>query len=418
MTRKIYHLAPNGSSESSAAWRILRAQLMGGAQAEKLVFKKPGLFGVVPYANHKTSELIYNLTSKANAVLMRILYKNKMSLPWSLNILKPPGFSKRTYSRMSILNIHWLPSTFNKLDSQTQNIPVILTSHDVWNLTGGCHCNLGCEGWRNGCLECPQVFSRFRVLHTPAKSFKSKMKFYKSIPNLGIVAPSKWIANMYAQSPMFKGRRIEVIPNPGNTSIYRPTNEYSHLLKISRNSNTIRLLYVVSGNVDTYHKGFDLLLKILKNTTPVAGKEFELVIVGDARNARSKLINFSTIYYDEVHNEEEMSGLINSADLVISTSRQDNLPNTLVESVLCGTPVLAFNIGGISEIITNNINGILIEPFDIGSFGKTLTKFINGAANLTSSRDEIARLAKNIFSEELIALRYAKFYESMKSVLE
>lgn len=418
MTKKIYHLAPNGSSNSSAAWRILRAQQLNGIEAQQLVFKYPKLDGVFPYTSSRISSLIYFMVSKTNSILVRLLYKNRNSLPWSLNTIKPPGFSPKILSQMSLLNIHWLPSTFRRMKSEARDVPIILTSHDVWNLTGGCHCNLGCEGWKKGCTNCPQVTSRVPFLQTPAKSFKTKAQLYKSISKLGIVAPSRWIADMFTQSPMFENRQIEIIPNPGNTSIYRITDDYLSLLRIETRRQTYRVLYVVSGNLSAYHKGFDLLIEMLKILGSGIETDFEIIIVGDARNEQMEINGISITYYGEVHNEEEMSSLMNVANLVISTSRQDNLPNSLIESILCGTPVLAFNIGGISEIVINEYNGILIEPFDLISFSNAFKGLIEGTTKLEHTREKIASSARELYSESAIASKYAKFYETMKDEMQ
>jgi glycosyltransferase involved in cell wall biosynthesis len=306
-----------------------------------------------------------------------------------------------------------MPSSVNSRELAQLNIPVIITSHDVWNLTGGCHCNLGCEEWRVGCIECPQIEARIPSLASPAKTFQKKLKIFRSIQNLGIVAPSNWIGDMHKESPMFIGRRIEVIPNPGNTSIFRLTSDYSARVRKVGRENDFRLMYVVSGEFDAYHKGFDLFKEIIKILDYQIKRNVQIILVGDCPEVEISLNEINLCRYGQVESEEEMSGLLNLADVVVSTTRQDNLPNSIIESILCGTPVISFDIGGISEIIDNQKNGVLINPFDLIEFSEYLNRFINEESGLKLSRTEIAHDAFNRFSEKSIATRYANFYKEM-----
>lgn len=415
MTREIYHLAPNGGSESSAAWRILRAQRLIKMNSRKLTFKNPGTNGDYPYSSSKFSTLAYFITSKCNSALIRIFYKNSQSLPWSLDLVTPPKFSKKIVNKATLLNIHWIPSTYKNFNDKNKSCPVVITSHDVWNLTGGCHCNLGCEEWKHGCQKCPQITARFPRLQSPAKSFVRKAELFQSIEKLGVVAPSNWIAEMYAQSSMFKNRRIAVIPNPGNTSIFYPTSNFKHLLNIETSERIYRLLYVVSGNIDAYHKGFDLLLEILMRSSRLTRRKFEVIVVGEKKDPHFSLENLPMKFYGNVTSQEEMSALYNESNLVISTSRQDNLPNTLIESILCGTPVISFNIGGISDIVQNYSNGLLIDPFDVESFAEALNTLIDEKSITLDSRKQIASKAHREYSEESIANLYREFYELMEA---
>ena len=97
------------------------------------------------------------------------------------------------------------------------------------------------------------------------------------------------------------------------------------------------------------------------------------------------------------------------SDLVLLPSRQDNLPNVAIEANLVGTPVIAFHIGGVSEIVRDSLTGFIIKPFDCEMFAQKIVDYVEGVVTLPS-RDEIRKLTKSTFSSDLVARMHLQSY--------
>ncbi len=289
----------------------------------------------------------------------------------------------------SVIDVHQL----SKIKS-----PIVITLHDVWPLTGGCHCNLDCNKWKIGCVNCPQnsLLSGFKI--SASNIWIEKRDAYKAIDNLSVVAPSRWIARMAEQSPFFENRQINVIKNCADSNVF------NFDLSKKYSGRKTKLLYVVSGAINQHHKGFDLLVDVLGKLKKK--EDFQIIVVGESGSQRNKIEGIDTIYLEEIKSQVEMSNIYNSVDLMISTSRQDNLPNTLIEASMCGIPVAAFDIGGISDIVLDEVNGQLFSSEDTSG----MANYIDGLTFKKLNQHEIAKKTQKTFSYEICAEEYKQHY--------
>jgi glycosyltransferase involved in cell wall biosynthesis len=395
------HVAATRNSESSAAWRILSAQRQAGIDAIALVHKNNRSMPNTELFPNNNPFLKYSTVSKINSALRKFTHFKVQKLPWSYNFFSESNTEVFTKLNPDIVNIHWMPSVIDVHKLSEIKKPIVITLHDVWPLTGGCHCNLDCNKWRTGCSSCPQNSLMSGCKISANNIWIDKKEAYKAIDNLSVVAPSHWIASMAQQSPFFENRKISVIKNCADSNVFN-----FDLSKKNFGRKT-KLLYVVSGAIDQHHKGFDLLVDVLGKLE--RKENFQVVIVGESGSQRNKIKGVDTIYLENIKSQVEMSDIYKSIDLMISTSRQDNLPNTLIEASMCGIPVAAFDIGGISDIVVDDLNGKLFSSEDTSG----MALYIDGLAFKELNQHEIAKETQQKFAYETCAREYKKHYNKV-----
>jgi glycosyltransferase involved in cell wall biosynthesis len=407
---KALHVAPSRNSESSAAWRILAAQRKIGIDAEALVHKKFHANNTLQInsefpVNYKNSQMV-------NSALRRIT-KSGHGSPWSYNFISP-DFSKQLEGlEYDLINLHWLPSTISLKSLGKITKPIVITLHDVWNLTGGCHCNLECELWKIGCGECPQQPKHLPLVLKAESILNLKETAYGAASSLTIVAPSNWIGEMALASPLFKNRQIRVISNAIDPDEFKPLDYFKARAKLKLNPADKVALLVISGDVTAHHKGFDLLERIISEISLLKSEDdrVQYLVVGDSSGINGRIQRKNLNFLGQINSEEEMIQIYSAADVVLSTSRQDNLPNVLLEAMMCGKPVVAFNIGGIPNIVKPGITGELIAPFDCTDFAiNTLEIF---RKNKSFDSHVIRDAAIRRFSSDTVGQQYLKLYQEI-----
>src|SRR6056297_174727 len=305
---------------------------------------------------------------------------NRTDLSDTLFSLPYPGYDLtglEAIRRADVINLHWVaffqsPMTLSALFSMGK--PVVWTLHDMGPFTGGCHYSAGCDGYCRDCMNCPQLLDDPHNL--PAAVLKDKLESFQT-PNLTIVTPSRWMANCAGQSRLFKDRRIEVIPNGLATEGIDPTSksEAKHALGID--PDTITLSFGVENGSEK-RKGFHKLVEAIRYCAKdarmrdlIQGQKIRLICFGHA-HPRIEETGIPVTALGYLDSEADVVTAYCASDLYLQPSLEDNFPNTILESMGCATPVLAFDVGGISEIISHDINGRLSPAGDSRHMGESI----------------------------------------------
>jgi glycosyltransferase involved in cell wall biosynthesis len=407
---KVLHVAATRNSESSAAWRILSAQREFGIDATALVHEDKYRQNNTEIFSSNWAFSKYRFALRKNSMLGKISHFNKPNLPWSYNYHPAANWSDISSHEFDLINLHWIPSVIDLNNLEKLRKPVIITLHDVWPITGGCHCNLQCGKWENDCGDCPQLQTHLPRSLSAKTNLQRKRDSFSKIEILGVAAPSNWIAQMAKRSPLFVGRKVKVVPNCVDSRIFHPANRNESKVRLGLEPSKFHLLFVVSGEVTQFHKGFDLLQRVMKEISerPIS-RQLELLVVGKSTDTQDLGFLGKVHYLGEVDSQEKMKSIYCAADVAISTSRQDNLPNTLLEATACGIPAVAFDIGGISDIISPGVNGSLIRMGDI----KGMADAIENLRTEPGTSTEIAEYTQSKFSVFESASRYLDFYSEL-----
>lgn len=309
-----------------------------------------------------------------------------------------------------IIQLHWA-ARFVDIESFLPNAvkkaPVVWRLSDMHLLTGGCHYDNDCGKYKTMCSTCPQLNST-KVYDKAFIEFDRKRKVFEKLPQnrFFLIAQSEWMANKIKESPFLGRFETRVIPNGANSSIFR-SDTFSR--KKVRSELQIAdhefVILFVSSDVDNQRKGFGLLHQALEK----ASHTMRCIVVG--KNQDEPLSQDYITYTGELSSEKELAAYYNAADLFVFPSLHDNFPNTVLESLMCGTPVLGCkNSGGGVELIDEN-NGILVNK-DSDSILEGIRYVSN---NMSYSRNSISKLTHDTFTIQEQVKKLVEYYQHIMS---
>ncbi len=313
-----------------------------------------------------------------------------------------------------LIHLHWINQGFLSLENIKELMemgkPVVWTLHDMWPFTGGCHYSGTCFEFNEHCGYCP-FMNRPKKKDMSYEIFSQKRQIYAS-GKLTMVTCSRWLGTLARSSAVLKDISVTNIPNPIDTEFYRPMDRMAcrDELGLPRNK---KLILFGAANILDIRKGFRYLeeaLTIIQDSFPAISDNIELVVFGKLLKGWENRFSFKIHNMNFISSPEKLVKLYNAADTFILPSLQDNLPNTVVESLCCGTPVVGFSIGGIPEMITHMQTGYLAEV-------KNSLSLANGIYNMLffspKQREKVRESAIRMFSEETVAKRYIDVYNKI-----
>jgi glycosyltransferase involved in cell wall biosynthesis len=319
----------------------------------------------------------------------------------------------REFQRADVIHLHWVNQGFLSLPDISRIMHsgkrVVITLHDQWYFTGICHYSGTCEKYRTECHDCE--LTRGHLFGDLAqKVFLQKQRIY-SDAKLTFVGCSQWMANLAKTSRLTQGQQVVSIPNAIDTELFRPLDKKQSRKEFLLPSDK-RLLLFGCQRITDPRKGFDLLveaLQIIQRDHSQMAQDIELVVVGgEAENVRHKVpCNIFPIRY--VNDPQKMVTLYNAVDLYVTPSLQDNLPNTIMESLACGIPCIGFKVGGIPEMIDHQKNGYVAEYQNAQDFAQGIIW------TLSADYDTLSHNAREkvltTYSESAVARKYMEVYE-------
>jgi glycosyltransferase involved in cell wall biosynthesis len=297
-----------------------------------------------------------------------------------------------------VINLHWVsgfldfPSFFSKENKKK----VIWTLHDMNAFTGGCHHAETCEGFKFECRNCPQLSAKYPNYNHQNWTRKSQ----SNLANLSIIAPSKWMNDASLASSLFRNQPHFIIPNAIDTTVFKVYDK--HFAKSFFNAPpSQKIVLFAVQNASTPLKGMHYILNILDKFS----KNISFLVVG---NYDIKAIHKNIIPIGTIHDERLMALVYNAADVLVLPSLAENLPNVIVESLSCGTPVVAFDVGGIPELIHHGKNGYLVEKGN----AQSLFEHINEALNTDWDTINISKKSHALFNLDKQAAAYCAVFEN------
>ena len=237
--------------------------------------------------------------------------------------------------------------------------PVVWTLHDCWVYTGHCcyYSMAGCEKWKtHGCSKCPQkkAYPASIFKDNSSKNFSEKNQMFHSVKNLHLVCVSKWLDNELKAS-FLKDIPSRVIYNGIDTSVFKPS---SGNFRIKYNVGDKRIVLGVASTWDT-RKGLADFIELSK----ILDERYKIVLVGLNDKQKASLPD-NMIGIGRTDGPKELAEIYSASNVLFNASVEETfgLPN--VESLACGTPVVAYNCTGIPETMTEN-DGYIVEPHDL-----------------------------------------------------
>ncbi len=306
-----------------------------------------------------------------------------------------------------VLHLHWINQGFLNMSGlqelATLNKPVVWTLHDQWAFTGGCHYSGTCEGYKTGCGMCPYM-TQPATNDLSVKLAVQKQGLAKLLRPY-IVPCSEWLAGMARNSTALKDSWIQAIPNPIDSEVFLPIGKQEARNKLGL-PNGRKLIVFGAAKLTDPRKGVQLFIDAVQRLP--AALDADVVLFG---SGEVTLGTQRVVYRLGRVAAADMPALYAAADVFVVSSLQDNLPNTVMEALACGTPVAAFAVGGIPEMVLHQQNGYLASPVPESLAAGIAWVLADGARHAAlSSAARKSVLEK--FSEEVIAKQYLAVYLS------
>lgn len=362
-------------------------------------------------------ERLHDIKSKVRRLLRRYSIKASYSFYNSCESNKYEPFSDdRTTDGLDILkqlpegdlfHLHWVRKFINlPLFLNHVNAPIVLTLHDMNAFTGGCHYVSGCDRYTDSCGSCPQLNSMKKKDLSRRVWTRKKIAYNGNEKNIKVVSPSQWMAEKAKNSSLLEKIEIITIPNGIDTDIFKPRGiALRSVLNIPQNATVILF---VAQKASNYRKGFNLLHKIFNE---IKRKNIYLVSVGEKFTQFDFLKNH--IHLGMISNDDLLSSIYSMCDFYVMPSLEDNFPNTILESLSCGTPVLGFNVGGINEMIIHKKNGLLADVGDKRALREAMYYLIDHVDERKTMRENSRRDVLDKFSLKIQAEKYIKLYNDI-----
>jgi glycosyltransferase involved in cell wall biosynthesis len=405
---KVLHLSTSDidGGAARAAYRLHRELNELGMSSKMLVRDKQ----TSSYAVIRETSLITKLGPMTGRWPLR-KYLERDRVMFSSQWFKDDLSAKVLEIDPDVVHLHWVCNGFLKIETLRKfDRPIVWTLHDMWPMTGGCHYTQACDRYQQQCGNCPVLHSdhfkdlSFEILRRKASAWDGL--------DLTIVAPSQWLADCAKASALFRHRRIEVIANGIDTSLFRPGFKQTARAILNLPPDKKLLLFVAGSTTGDPRKGFQYLVEAL-NWLQTDGGDFELAILGENAPDVPLPWLFKTHYLGRFSDEVALALVYSAADLFVAPSVQDNLPNTVVEALACGTPCVAFDIGGMPDMIDHLSNGYLAKPFDVKDLGKGIAWALAADESQTDLSGRARLKAAQSFSSQTQAARVLALYQSL-----
>ena len=317
-----------------------------------------------------------------------------------------------------LINLHWVCDGFLQIESLPKlQKPLIWTLRDMWPFTGGCHYDQGCGRYTVARGMCPQLSSNSNS-DLSKRILKRKLRAWRDL-DLTVVALSSWIGECAASSSLFKGHRIEIIPNGLDTELYRPIDQRvaREILKLPNDKQLV--LFGAVQATSTKRKGFHLLQAALRHLSQSTWKEkLDLVVFGASKPEYTEDFGFETHYLGKLNDDLSLVLAYSAANVLIAPSVQENLANTVLEAIACGTPGVAFEIGGMPDLIDHQKNGYLAKPFEIADLAQGIIWVLRHKERQHKLAHNARKKVERQFTLKIQANRYKSLLEEILKAKE
>lgn len=312
-----------------------------------------------------------------------------------------------------IINIHWICNGFLQIETLAKfRQPLVLTLHDMWTFTGGCHYNEGCEHYKQSCGACPQLGSD-RDWDLSRWVWQRKAKAWKDL-NLTLVATSSWMADCAHSSPLFEHTHIELIPLGLDTDKYKPHNQGFARKTLGLPQEKHLVLFGAIGGTSDQRKGFHLLLPALQRLSQAGWQDqIELVVFGSSKPEKAIDLGFQTHYVGRLNDDISLSLVYSAADVMIVPSVQEAFGQTASEAMSCGTPVVAFNATGLKDVVDHQHTGYLAVPFEEEDLARGIAWVLEDKERHQKLQFYARERSLQQFASAIQAQRYLRLYQDL-----
>lgn len=366
----------NGGA-ARAAYRLKNALSKANVTVQMLVqTKESDDKDVLIIRDTRLARFINRMRPALDALPKRI-YKNRSKVLFSSSWL-PSKCLTETINSLApdLVHLHWINNGMLSLrDIEKINAPVVMSMHDMWLFTGGCHYSGGCDGYKDQCGRCP-VLGSTKKRDLSWAVWKRKRSNLARRKRLHIVGVSRWISGEAMKSSLFVNKNIQThyLPNLINTDVFAPVDkDFARKLLGLPLGRKLIIFGAIDATKDS-RKGFEELTKALKQ---IKTDNVEIVVFGASCSDSQQMVNQKCHYIGKLNDEISLRLAYSAADVMVVPSSQEAFGQTAAEAMACGTPVVAFGATGLLDIVDHLENGFLAEPYMTNSLAEGIDFILN-----------------------------------------
>jgi glycosyltransferase involved in cell wall biosynthesis len=327
---------------------------------------------------------------------------------------------RRQYAAADVLHFHNLHGDYLSIAALPLwgfDKPVVWTLHDLWLVTGNCAYPYACPRWKRSCGRC-------RQLGVYPMSAVDRSRLYRRLkPQLIaaarpiLVAPSRWLAAHVRQVPALAGLPLRVIPYPLACDVFSPADDRAEARRYLGLTPTAPTVILGGYNwADARKGGSDAIAALRAASARVP--ELQLLVIGadsdrvlQRSGVRGRAMPF-------IRERAALARAYGCADVCLLPSRAENYPLTALEAMACGTPVVAYDVGGVPEQVRPGETGLLARDGQTDELATGLVRVLTdtraarrmGAAARefvvgTCSVDAVVERYRHTYAEALHAWR-------------
>lgn len=404
---KILHINRTdcGTGAARAAYRIHCALRMSGFDSIMWVCHSGSSDWTVGSPLSKFEQFLARLSPHVANFLGRCL-RTDNEIMHSFGLFSSPWIKHINCSDVDIIHLHWVGAEMLSIpDISRIKKPVVWTFHDMWGFCGAEHISFD-DRWRKGYNSQNRSINE-RGPDLNRWTWERKRKYWKK--PIHIVTPSSWLSSCVRQSALMRDWPVKVVPNCLDTERWQPIDQKlaRHLLNLPLDVPMLAFGANGARVNSSFHKGFDLLVGALKCLRQQVD-DLEILIFGELTPEREPAFGFPVHYLGYLNDDISLRCLFSSADVLVVPSRAEAFCQVASEAHACGTPVAAFDIGGLKDVILHRYTGYLAEPFNVNDLASGIAWLLKNDLG-----DACRRHAVETFSINPIAKAYVEIYQEV-----
>lgn len=316
-------------------------------------------------------------------------------------------------SSADVVNLHWITDGYLSIEEIGKiTKPIVWSLYDMWPFCGTEHYGVNTDSarWRTGYSKDnrPEDESGWDI-----DRWAWQRKKINWSP-MTIVAASRWLGQSVQDSELMGAWPVTRIPHVVDTDLFSPMDKQQARQKLALPETSPLILFLASAGIADERKGFDLLeeaLVAIHATQP----EAHVVVAGPASTDYTSPSGIPIIWFGNVKGDTDLRTLYCAADLLVVPSREDNMPLTAMEAQSCGVPVVAFDIGGLPDIVKTGETGILVELSNVEQLSSAISRLLENRQLQQSLGASARQHALDTWSPSVIARAYQQLYEDLVS---
>ena len=318
------------------------------------------------------------------------------------------------FKEADVIHLSWINQGMLSLSSIRKIIKskkaIVWTLHDAWPVTGICHYTRSCQAFKRRCHNCPLLPDKGGENDLSSQVFARKKKLYQN-SGIHFIACSRWLAGQAKKSALLTGLYIDSIPNPIDTHVFCPQDKREARLH-SMLPEDKRVILFVSQRVTQERKGMKYFIEAIEKMVadhPEVKDDTVIAILGGKAEEVASQLPLPCYPLGYISDERRIVSVYNSADVFVLPSLEDNLPNTIMESMACGVPCVGFQVGGIPEMIDHHRNGYVAALGNSADLATGIHWVLRETDYALLSQHAVQKVLST-YSQRAVAMAYIEVY--------